>query len=106
MTESTINHCCAEVMGKEADYCYGTFLVNRALIPYLSLVQENIGWGWRPYSFGMAHRLGYTVDTFEADFSCPPQQREDDNKERLYRMNQLEQNIRGLVLSTNVAVKH
>lgn len=106
MTESAINHCCAEVTGTEGDYCYGPFLLNRALIPYLDLVEENIGWGWRPYCFGMAHRLGYTTDTFEAGFTCPSHQREDDEKERIYRMKQLEQNIRGLVLSTNVVIRH
>jgi hypothetical protein len=100
MTETTINACCAEVMGQPADYTYGPFLLNRKLIPYLMQVQEDTGWGWRPYVFGLARRLGYTVEAFTADFFCPPDQQEDHPKERLYRMRQLSQNLQGLVLST------
>ncbi len=104
MTELTINNCCAEVIGKNTDYCYGPFLFNKNVAPYLNFVAEDIGWGWRPYTFAMAHRLGYTVDDFTGHYECPVQQRSDDSKERIYRMKQLEQNIKGLVLSTMVAV--
>ena len=104
MTESTINNCCSEVIGKNKDYCYGPFLVKSKLVSYLDLVVEDIGWGWRPFLFAMAHRLGYTVDAFTDDYNCPVQQQGDDSKERIYRMEQLEQNIRGLVLSTMVAI--
>jgi hypothetical protein len=104
-TETTINACCAEIIGPAVDYTYGPFLMNRELTRYLSLVQEDIGWGWRPYVFGLAHRLGYQVITYEADFSCPPDQREDNPAERIYRMKQLNQNIQGLVLSTTVSLQ-
>lgn len=104
MTETTINNCCAEVIGKDLDYCYGPFLFNRKLVPYLNAVKEDISWGWRPYMFGMAHRSGYAVDAYKGEFVCPPMQHEDDLKERIYRMKQLEQNIRGLVLSTGVSL--
>lgn len=102
MTERTINQCCAEVIGKEYDYTYGPFLLNRKLVPYLEKVKEDIGWGWRPYLFSIAHRLGLEVAATTQSFECPPDQREDDPKERIYRMRQLEQNIRGIVLSTMV----
>ena len=91
-------------MGKAIDYTYGPFLLNRKLAPYLYLVQEDIGWGWRPYAFGLAHRLGYQVNYQEGDFYCPEDQREDNPAERIYRMRQLSQNIQGLVFSTSVAV--
>ena len=104
-TEKTINACCAEIIGLQADYTYGPFLFNRQLAPYLHQVKEDIGWGWRPYVFGMAHRLGYEVSAQEANFACPPDQRQDNPAERIYRMRQLTQNIQGLVLSTTVAVK-
>jgi hypothetical protein len=102
MTETTINNCCREIIGKAVDYTYGPFLINRDLIPYLELVQEDIGWGWRPYAFGIAHRQGYQVQSYTGDFACPPDQREDNATERIYRMRQLNQNIQGLVLSTNI----
>jgi hypothetical protein len=99
MTETTINNCCAELVGQRVDYTYGPFLLNRHLVPHLLQVQEDTGWGWRPYLFNITHRLGYTVSAFTADFFCPPDQRQDNEKERLYRMRQLSQNIQGLVLS-------
>lgn len=101
MTETTINNCCKELIGQDVDYTYGPFLLNKALVPYLQMIKEDIGWGWRPYLFTVAHRLGLDVKVFIADFACPPDQREDDQKERIYRMRQLEQNTRGIVLAAN-----
>ncbi|MCW3110598.1 MAG: hypothetical protein JWQ09_5104 [Segetibacter sp.] len=102
MTETTINNCCLEIIGNSFDYTYGPFLVNRELIPYLNLVKEDIGWGWRPYTFGIANRLGFRVESYVGDFYCPLQQQEDSSAERIYRMRQLSQNMQGIVLSTNV----
>jgi hypothetical protein len=99
-TENAINRCCAELIGPEVDYTYGPFLLRRELVPYLDLIQEDIGWGWRPFTFGLAHRLGLPVTSWEGDFACPSDQCEDDPGERLYRIRQLHQNIQGLLLST------
>lgn len=100
MTETTINNCCTEVTGKEVDFTYGPFLLNRKLIPLISQLKEDVGWGWRPYAFVMAHRIGLGLDALVDDFICPAAQRSD-AKERIYRMKQLEQNIRGVVLAVN-----
>ena len=102
MTETTINNCCAQVIGEPFEYTYGPFLLNTRLVPYLTLVEKDIGWGWRPYVFGIAKRLGYKVESYAGDFLCPSQQREDTGSERIYRMRQLQQNIDGIVLSTTV----
>ena len=96
-TESAINLCCAEVVGARFDYSYGPFLLARALVPHLSGADDAIGWGWRPYAFGTARRLGYRVAHVERHLPCPPEQREDGPAERLYRIKQLGQNIQGLV---------
>ncbi|MBO9682152.1 MAG: hypothetical protein J7502_05695 [Flavisolibacter sp.] len=96
MTETTINNCCKEIIGKEMDYCYGPFLFNSNLVPYLKVLDDTIGWGWRPFLFAIAHRLGFSVTNFEGDFTCPPDQQEDDESERIYRMKQLTQNINGV----------
>lgn len=101
MTETTINACCAEITGKHFDFTYGPFLMKASLIKTLNAVQEDVGWGWRPYVFVMAHRAGLSVGAYIGDFACPPDQRTDDRKERLYRMRQLEQNIRGIELAAN-----
>lgn len=102
MTENTINACCAEMTGKGLDYSYGPFLFNRQLVPYLQLIKENIGWGWRTYTFGMAHRLGYHIGSYTAGFCCPQDQQADNGAERLHRMRQLSQHVQGLVLSAAV----
>lgn len=104
-TETAINRCCAEVLGVEADFTYGPFFLNRALVPRLNGAPDSIGWGWRPYAFGTARRLGYRISYVEAHLPCPPEQREDDAQERLYRIRQLGQNIEGLLTSkANVGV--
>lgn len=105
MTETTINNCCAEIMQRNFDYTYGPFLLNRQFVPYLELVKEDIGWGWRPYTFGIAKRLGYKIESYITDVCCPIQQREDTVKERIYRMRQLSENIQGSVLSTAVSLE-
>lgn len=102
MTETTINNCCAEVIGQKADYCYGPFLFNTKLIPSLEAITENCGWGWRPFLFTMAHRMGLAVRIMEGDFYCPPDQCLEDATERLYRIKQLTQNLEGLIQAASL----
>jgi hypothetical protein len=104
MTETSINNCCNEVIGKAVDYCYGPFLFSSQLVDYLDALPDNCGWGWRPFLFATAHRLGLAVEAFGGDFTCPPDQQTDDASERIYRMNQLAQNLEGLVLATTTAL--
>lgn len=99
-TETAINQCCAEVAGQSADFSYGPFLLNRQLVAHLSRVGKDLGWGWRPYTFGLAHRSGYRIYQSEMELPCPLDQREDNPSERLYRMKQLSQSVHGLVAST------
>lgn len=103
-TETSINFCCAEVTQKPLDYTYGPFIMNRKLIPFFKDLPGDIDWGWRPFAFCIAHRLGYEIQEIRADNFCPITQRQDDPKERIYRMKQLYQNIEGVVLSTSVKV--
>lgn len=100
MTETTINRCCAEVTGLATDYLYGPFLFTCDLLPYLDVLPETCGWGWRSFLFAKAHLLGYTIESSEGDYFCPPDQQADDAGERIYRMKQLAQNIDGIVLAT------
>lgn len=102
-TEAAINRWCAEVTGVQADFSYGPFLLNRELAPDLDSMKADLGWGWRPYAFGTAHRLGYRVEHLVKELPCPPEQREDDRAERIYRMRQLSQSVQGLILSTTGA---
>ena len=104
MTETTINGCCREVIGEATDYVYGPFVLNRAVVPHLETLPDTIGWGWRPYAFNLARRLGYRIGAVTGNFGCPADQRRDTPAERLYRMRQLVQNIEGLTLSTAAAL--
>jgi hypothetical protein len=104
MTETAINNCCAELLGNNTDYTYGLFILRREIIPVLSQLPENIGWGWRPFAFNLCKRLRYDVECMEGDFFCPHEQTEDHPQERVYRMKQLKENIEGLVLSTTASL--
>lgn len=102
MTENTINQCCKEVIGKDLDYCYGPFLFHSKLIASIESLKDDCGWGWRPFLFAIAHRLGFTLESYQNDFGCPPDQRIDNEAERIYRMKQLIQNLNGLIDATTV----
>lgn len=97
--ETTINFCCAEITGKSVDYTYGPFIVNSGMVAELQQLTAGIDWGWRPYAFCMAHKLGYAVEVLVNDHECPHDQRNDNARERIYRMKQLHQNIEGVVLA-------
>ncbi|HEX8547193.1 MAG TPA: hypothetical protein VF691_09545 [Cytophagaceae bacterium] len=105
MTETTINNCCKELIELETDYVYGPFFINRSVVPYLKALDAGIGWGWRPYAFHIAKRLGYNVSAYTGDFLCPEGQREDSTKERIYRMKQMNQNIEGLILAGTASIE-
>lgn len=96
MTETTINKCCAEVIGEDYEYTYGPFLINSKIIEHLKNIEHNIGWGWRPYAFAAAKKLGFDIHSYVGDFFCPADQHKNDNEESRYRMRQLIQNITGL----------
>jgi hypothetical protein len=101
-TESVINRCCADVIGEPFDYSYGPFVLDSFLVPHLTPPQADIGWGWRPYAFGIAHRMGLRVEQVLRAGECPADQRED--SERVYRMQQLAQSVEGIVLSTKAVL--
>jgi hypothetical protein len=98
-TEGAFNAICSELVGERGDYCYGPFLMNRALVAELSGVTSDLGWGWRPFVFARARRLGHRVVHRMGDFPCPPEQRQEDESERVHRLRQLRQNVEGLIAS-------
>ena len=48
--------------------------------------------------FAAAARAGYRIGHVVGDYPCPPDQREENDVERLHRVRQLQQNIHGLLL--------
>jgi hypothetical protein len=67
-------------------------------------IADDAGWGWRPFVFALAARMGLGVTLLEGDYLCPPDQRGEDAGERLHRIRQLQQNVRGLILAQSVNV--
>jgi hypothetical protein len=78
-------------------------LIHRALIPYLEFLTEDIGWGWRHYILGIAHRLGYSIVQCTGSLPCPTDQRADSRSELMHQMRQLSQNLQGLVLAMTIS---
>jgi hypothetical protein len=98
-TEAQINEMTATRIGLAGDYSYGPFLLNGRLASRITGLPPSLGWGWRHYMFGIAHRLGYRVMHVTGDYDCPLDQRQEGPAETLHRERQLEQNIEGLRLS-------
>jgi hypothetical protein len=98
-TERLINELCGQVVGRPGDYSYGPFLIDRALATRILEFPSDLGWGWRPCTFGLAARLGYDVVHAVADLPCPEEQRSEDRDDRWHRLRQLRESRRGLLLS-------
>jgi hypothetical protein len=106
LTERLANELCREVLGEDGDYFYGPLLIHGDLVPYLLALQAELGWGWRPYLMAIGLRRGRTIALVEDDLPCPEEQRgEDDPAARIYRMEQMAQNVRGLALGMKVALR-
>ena len=100
-TEDVFNQLCAEMIGEPGDYCYGPFLMNAACVSEVDALPDTLGWGWRPYVFSRAKRLGHRVVAIADEYPCPRDQYVSDRSEHVHRLQQLQQNIEGLVLALN-----
>ena len=98
-TEAWINEMTGTMIGRAGDYSYGPFLLNVRLATRVDRLPLSLGWGWRQFMFGIAHRLGYRLMHVTGDYDCPIEQREEGEHERQHRQRQLEQNAEGLRLS-------
>jgi hypothetical protein len=103
-TERALNAVCAELTGLPADYTYGPFLLDPALVDDLDHLPPDLGWGWRTYLFAVAHRRGLRVESIEGDFACPESQRADTPAESAHRLRQLAQNVTGLARALEMHV--
>jgi hypothetical protein len=96
--EARFNHECGDALGVPGDYCYGPFVLPRQVAAMVAGCPDDLGWGWRPYAFALAHRLGCRLQMSTGDFECPPDQRIEASADEAYRDRQLAQNRRGLRL--------
>lgn len=98
-TEGVINQLCGESLGHVYDYSYGPFLIRRHFVEQVLRLATDLGWGWRPYVFCAARRLGYAVRHVVDDFPPPDEPPGEDRRAMLERIRQLNQNIEGLLLA-------
>jgi hypothetical protein len=96
-TETVVNELCREVIGIDGDYTYGPFLIAPALVSGVGRLDNSLGWGWRPFVFREARRMGLRVCHLEGDYRCPLEQSSEGDSDRAHRLAQLSQNIRGLI---------
>jgi hypothetical protein len=93
-TERAVNALCSRMLSARGDYCYGPFLMHRALVPDVASLPEDLGWGWRPAMFLRARERGYRVVPIVGDFDCPVDQRLETDADRSHRLRQFSQNLR------------
>jgi hypothetical protein len=91
-----MNRLCAEQFGEAGDYLYGPLLMDAALVPLLDRLEDDVRWGWRPYLMARAQAAGHPVRLWIDHLPCPAEQRAEEA--RIYRMEQLAQNVAGLAL--------
>jgi hypothetical protein len=97
VAEEAGNRLCEVATGIATDYFYGPFLMAPVLADHLDALPDDVGWGWRPFVFAVAKRLGVPVSSVAGDFHCPETDREESVADRVHRMRQLSQNVEGLI---------
>jgi hypothetical protein len=97
LAETEVNELCGRVVELTTDYCYGPFLMHRRLTAAVARAPRTLGWGWRPFVFATAHRLGLPIAAVVGDYRCPPGQRQEHDGERQHRVRQLGENAAGLI---------
>jgi hypothetical protein len=95
-TERVFNILAAEQIGTSGDYCYGPFLMHHTLLAAVTGLPHHLGWGWRPATLVAARRRAHRIVHLEGDYDCPPDQRHENETERIYRIRQLSENLLGL----------
>jgi len=97
LAEAAANELCGSVVELDTDFFYGPFLLHRRLMAAVARAPQTLGWGWRPFVFAIAHRLGFPIATVVGDYRCPRGQRQEDDGDRRHRVRQLAENAAGLI---------
>jgi hypothetical protein len=105
LTESLFNQLVQEALGVASDTLYGPLLLRSELVSHITHLHEDVGWGWRPYLMAITQRLGFPIVCRQGNYPCPTAHLEEDDLEaRIYRMEQLAQNVRGLALGLKASL--
>lgn len=97
LAEASASDLCRRTIGADTDYFYGPFLVRRELARLVFSASDDLGWGWRPFLFVTASRLGHRVVGIPGDHECPRDQRTEHDRDKEYRLRQFSDNVRGLL---------
>ena len=98
--EGAFNTLASNALGLTLDLLYGPLILDLELIAtYLDQVPDDLGWGWRTYVIARSILAGKKVASFVGPFCCPLEQRTEKSRDRIYRLVQLEQNVKGLRLA-------
>jgi hypothetical protein len=97
LAEASASELCRRTIGADTDYFYGPFLVRRDLARLVFSASDDLGWGWRPFLFVTASRLGHRVVGIPGDYKCPRDQRSQHDRDNEHRLRQFTDNVRGLL---------
>jgi hypothetical protein len=97
LAEASASELCRRTIGADTDYFYGPFLVRRELARLVFSASVDLAWGWRPFLFVTASRLGHRVVGIPGDYQCPRDQRSEHDRDKEHRLRQFTDNVRGLV---------
>ena len=97
LAEASASELCRRTIGADTDYFYGPFLIRRELARLLFSGSDDLGWGWRPFLFVTARRLGHRVVGIPGDYQCPHDQRGEHDRDKEHRLRQFSDNVRGLL---------
>ena len=97
LAEASASELCHRTIGADTDYFYGPFLVRRELARLVFSASDDLGWGWRPFLFVTASRLGHRVVGIPGDYECPRDQRSEHYRDTEHRLRQFTDNVRGLL---------
>jgi hypothetical protein len=97
LAEASASELCRRTIGANTDYFYGPFLVRRELARLVFSASDDLGWGWRPFLFVAASRLGHRIVGIRGDYNCPHDQRREQDRDKEHRLRQFTDNVRGLL---------
>lgn len=95
--EAALNQLYGGWFEHPGDFAYGPFHMNSELLPYINKIPDDLGWGWRIFMLAVAHKKQYPIISYTGYLPCPTPE-EDREVDRIYRLQQLAQNVRGLAL--------
>jgi hypothetical protein len=100
-TEASFAEVANRFLGPLPDLLYGPLAFKtRSVGELIEQAPEDVGWGWRTYVVARCAIAKLKIATYSAYLPCPQQQSGEDGKsDRVYRLQQLIENIRGLRLA-------